>query len=304
MAQIAVGEAITAGFGLIRRRPMAVLAWGLVQIGLAVAIFGLMAPFYIAIFGQLASGDEPDPMALQAASMQMQGFSMLLNLVSAGVSALLYCAVFRAILHPEQSRWGYLRLGAAEGYTLVLMIAAYFIFAIGLLVLAIPIGIVIGILAATRAVAAAVIVGVIAAVVVLVGAVYLALRFSMAAPMIVDDGKFHLMESWTLTKGHAGQLFLVTLGSVGLLLLLEILILLILFGVGTLGLSVAAGGLGNIEAFFKQSPGAILAGLAPFLAVLAILWIPIAGAVIAIWGAPWGKAYRDLVQPDVSTTFA
>jgi hypothetical protein len=38
--------------------------------------------------------------------------------------------------------------------------------------------------------------------------------------------------------------------------------------------------------------------------LLAVVWTPLVGCAFAIMGAPWAKAYRDLVQADVSRTFA
>ncbi|HZZ35969.1 MAG TPA: hypothetical protein VFE03_09605 [Caulobacteraceae bacterium] len=308
MAEIAVGEAITAGFSVIRRQPAAVLFWGAAQLAFTALIVSVLAPLYIAMFSEAAraaaSGEAPDPLAFQGAAMQMQGLSMLLNLLGAAVGAVVYCAVFRSVLHPEQSRWGYLRVGSAELYTLVLMVAAYICVFIAALMLAIPIGIIIAILAVAKAAAAAVIFAIIAIGAVIVAAIYVGLRFSLAVPMMVEDGQFHLMESWALTKGKTSQLFVIGLATVALLIAAEIGVLIVMGLLGFAGLAAIVGGMANWPDFFKQPPRLIFGKLAPLLAVFAVLWVPFAGCAYAIWGAPWAKAYRDLVQPDVTGTFS
>jgi hypothetical protein len=307
MAEIQVGSAITAGFDVIRSRPLAVVMWGLVQLVVTVIIIALFAPFYVALFKGMATSG-PAAMAPGSAAMaqmmQMQGVSYLVNIVSVAANAVLYCAVFRAVQHPEQSAFGYMRLGAPELFTVLLLIGGYIALVIGAIVVAVPIGIVVGILVATHATLAAAIVGSVAIVAALVALVYVVLRFSMVVPMMVEDGQFHLMESWVLTKGKVGSLFIIALVVFLLLLVAEIVVFGVLFVLGVGAVGALAGGMQNVSALFSQPPATILTRLAPLLVVLAIIWTPLVGCAFAIMGAPWAKAYRDLVQADVSRTFA
>jgi hypothetical protein len=307
MAEIAVGEAITAGFGLIRRKPTTVLIWGLAQLALTVGFVVLLWPLYAALFTEAAragaNGQAPNPLAFQAASMRMQGVSYLLNLIGAAFGAVMYCAIFRSVLHPDRSSYAYFRIGAAEGYAFMLMVGAYFLLIIGMVVAIIPVGIIVGILVAVKAVAAAVVVGIVGAIALFVALFYGLLRFSMVVPMMVDDGKFHLMDAWALTKGKVLSLFIVGLGSTALLFVGEIIVVIVLGALVAIGFSVIGGDLTNLGPFLKQPPAVIFTKLAPLLAVLAVIWAPISGCALALWGAPWARAYRDLVQPDVSRTF-
>ena len=61
--------------------------------------------------------------AMMPQMMAIQGWIWLLNLISLFMHVVLYCAVFRAVLHPEQSRFAYLRLGICELLLFVLLIA-------------------------------------------------------------------------------------------------------------------------------------------------------------------------------------
>jgi hypothetical protein len=310
MADLSIGDAVGAGFGLIRRKPLTVIAWGLARMAFSGVVIALYAPFYLLLFGMLArravSGpaSPTDMQAFTAQAMQYQALGYLVGLLGAMLAVVLYCAVFRAEIHPERGRFAYLRVGAPEMFLFLLAVGAYIALVVGLVVLMIPVGIVIGILAATRAVAAAVIVGVLVGLAVVVALIYLALRFSMVGPMMVDDGKFHLMESWTLTRGKAGGLFLIGLALVAIVLLAEIVIGAILIGGGIAALGAIAGGAQNLPAFFQQPPGVILSKVAVLLAVYVVVAIPLSGCAMAILGAPWANAYRQLVPGGVSDTFA
>ena len=304
MARIAIEAALGSGFGLIRRRPGAVLLWGLVYLALSAASFGLFGSYYLSLFTHFAaaarSGADMSPQAMNAMApqiMAMQGLSWLMSLISLVVTTVLYCAVFRAILHPEQSRFGYLRLGAPELLLFVLGIAAYIV----VFVAAIPVVLVVALLAvaliAMHAAAAGVILAVLAGVAATVVLAWLALRFSMVGPMMVADGKFRLFESWVLTRGHAGALFVIAACPFLILIVAELIIAAVLMAAGVVVLSSAAGGLANLPAFFSRPPSAVVAGMAPLLILAAVLWTPLMGCFIAVLGAPWARAYLDLTEP-------
>ncbi|HWA63547.1 MAG TPA: hypothetical protein VG939_19370 [Caulobacteraceae bacterium] len=308
MTQVAIGAAIGEGFALVRRQPLAVLAWGVLQMLLTAVVWWFYMPIYL---GSLrislppAGGGRPplDPAALQHL-MQMEGYSILVGLVSMATQMVVYAAVFRAVLHPEQSRFGYLRLGMSELYLCVLAVGAYFAFSIGLAVVMIPIFIVVAILAAVHAVAAAVVFAVIAVVAVFLGLIYLALRYSMVGPMIVADGQFHFAESWRLTRGRVLPLLGLAVVLFLMLLAAEAVIFGVLLLVGGGALMATVGGLDHLRDFLLGPPAAVLGRLAPFLVVFAVVWAPFVGVIYALFGAPWARVYRDLSQGDISTTFA
>jgi hypothetical protein len=57
--------------------------------------------------------------------------------------------------------------------------------------------------------------------------------------------------------------------------------------------------------FQHQAPQAIFGRLMPMLAVMAVIWLPLSGGLLAVMGAPWAKAYRDLrPKGDIAETFA
>jgi hypothetical protein len=310
VADISVGDAVAEGFVLIGRTPLSVLAWGFVRTAFGVAVLAMLAPFFLqmfSVFAQAATqpGAGPPSFMTMPGYWQFQGLAQLVNLAQVFLSAILVCAVFRAVLHPERSSFAYMRVGAPELYLFVLTLGAIFAFVIGLLVLIIPIAIVAGILVLSHAGVALAILIPLAVLAGLLLLVYVALRFSLVGPMMVDDDQFHFIESWTLTRGRVGSLFLIALALLGILIAAEAVVggLILAIGAGTLG--AAAGGFQHLPEFFRQSPAMIVSKLAPLLAVIGLLAIPLTGCFLAIVGAPWARAYRDLKgSPAVATTFS
>jgi hypothetical protein len=307
MANIAIGDAIGSGFGLIRHKPLAVLLWAVVliiAIGAQLAIFG---PLYAIMVSQglaRGAGGAPDFTALTPQLMQINSLGSLASLAALFIESVIYCAVFRAILRPDESRWGYMRLGASEFMFFVLIFGGAFAFLIGLLVALIPIGLIIGVAAALHAVAVAVLFGLIAGIGLIFASIYVALRFSMVGPMIVSDGKFHLFESWHITRGKVGSLFLIALCIVAIVLVAEI-VFVIVMGLVAAGAWAAVGATGaGMIAFLHQPPQAMLTGMAPFMAVFAVISGGLGACAFAVTCAPWARAYKDLAGPDLAATFA
>jgi hypothetical protein len=310
MAKISVGAAVGAGFGLIARRPLAVLAWGLPPTLFQVIVFSLIGPIYLSMISQMiASGGAAGTssvMAMQPQLMQVQGLVQLLNLAQLFVSAVVYCAVFRAVLHPEKSAFGYFRVGAAELFLALLIFGAIIVWVIALIVVMIPVGILIAVVAVASHGAGAGLAILIPLIILalMIGIAFIALRFSFVGPMMVEDGKFHLFESWTLTRGRMGSLLLLALSLFGVFILLEIVIVAVLFGVGAAAIG-AVGGVSELSALFRQSPRALLARIWPVLAVYAVLMVPVTGCALAIAGAPFARAYKDVAldPADASSAF-
>jgi hypothetical protein len=304
MNEIAVGGAINEGFSLIRRHPGSVVLWGLARMALAVVVVALYAPVYFSIFQAVRAGATPASFQGNPQIMAMQSLSYLINILQLMVSAVVSCAVFRSVLHPERSQFAYMRVGATEFFVAVLLVGAGIVLGIGLVMAILVVGIVIAFLAVMHLVWAAVIVGILAAVAAVVALIYFALRFSMVGPMIVEDGKFHLGESWALTRGHVGSLFMIGLLIVVVAFFAEILLVIVMVAVGAGALTAVAGGMQNIPVLFQEPPQVLFARLGPILIIAAILWVPFVGGLSAITAAPWARAYRDLQPPDLAATFA
>ena len=308
MSELSIGDAVGAGFQLIRRRPFEVLAWGLAGLVTAVATFGVFGSYYASVLGDLVrGGGMVNPMASPeglASFQRMQGSSLLLSLFSAFVDCVVYCAVFRAVIHPEQRRFAYLRIGAPEVFALVLVIAGYVALVVMVVITILIIGAVVAGLMAAHAAAVGVIVGVLGGLALLAGLAYALLRLSLIVPMMVSDGRFHFADAWCLTSRHVGALLVVSIAIFAVLLVAQIVIGLIMLSLGLGYLSSAVGGLSHLREFFLRSPAEMLASAAPLLVIFGVMSIPLTGCTFAIVGAPWARAFRDLAGPDLAAAFS
>ena len=127
-------------------------------------------------------------------------------------------------------------------------------------------------------------------------AVWLMLRFSMAGPMTFAERTFRLFESWTLTRGRAGSLFLLALLIALVLLLFQAVVitlaamLVLLVAGGTAAFADATA----LNALFVQSPSALFASLGGVMVFVFVVVSILAGFAFAITLAPWADAYRQL----------
>ena len=305
MAEISIGSAVGAGFELIARKPLTVMGWGLVRLLFLAGVVALYAPVMASVFAEVAQNAQSgagQPSQAQVAQMMshfavIQGANLLVQVVGLFVGAITFCAVSRAVVHPERGALAYLRLGPPEFFLAVMSFGAGIVAVFAILIGIIPFVIVIAILAAQKAFAAMAVVIGLGALVLFGAIIYVLLRFAFVVPMMVDDGEFHLFDAWTLSKGHVGSLFVIGLCLVVIALIAEAIVLAFLIALGVAALSVSADGLQNAQAFMALGPAVIAARLAPWLIVYALLIIPIEGCAMAIFMAPWARAYRDVVPP-------
>lgn len=295
MAQISLSDTAFEGVRLIWRMPLAVLAWAAVMF-VATALpmgllFGTIAPAFVDLMRHSMDGSQPSPadmMNLQLRWMAVNGPLMVCSLVA---KAILMCAVFRAVLRPEQSRFGYLQLGVTEVLVgLVYLCVAILIFMASCAGMVVMLGFTIA--AAFASKGAAVGIGLVLAVALGVMLVWLIARLALALPMTFDDGRFRMFEAWQLSKGHALQLFFVWLVAFAVVLVLELVVGSV-FGVAIIGgiASHAHAGSANL---FDRPPAEWAGELAPWLVLAGIALSLVAGAMVSIMYAPLAAAYRVL----------
>ncbi len=310
MARFSVAEAATAGFGVIGRKPLAVVGWAialLVSLGLpALLVFAAMGPEFHRLM-QMAmtqqTGAEPDMNQIKEL-IGLQSGMTLLNLLfwlgSSFVKAVLCAAVFRAVLSPSQSAWAYLRVGSREMWLTLLLLVEQVLAMIAVFVIALIVVVLVAIVAVSggeggkmAAVATAFGGCAVAAGVIL----WVALRLSMAAPMTFADNQFRLFESWTLTKGHVWSLLGVVVLMVLFVLGLEILVGGVALGVVTAGgMTAALHGPGGLEAFMARPPIELLRDLWPWILALGTIAVLFSAVVQAIVYAPWAVIHRALTS--------
>ena len=308
MARFSFGDAFGAGFGLIARKPGAVLAWGLMYFlvvavpeGLSLAIAG---PELLAILNSIpdSGSSGPDPQVFEALSNKlnsMQGISLLTALISA---ALLHAAIFRAILEPQNKGLFYLRFGMEEVWQGLLVICLYILFV--LIVLAVVLvgvlvgGIGYGIGQAMGSPWGGFVTGLFITIAVLAAfavILWIAVRFSLAAPATFSTKSFQLFESWTLTKGNAWSLFGLALVLSLVLFLIQIVIGLVALGVFLgVGLNIDWSNPSGLEEFFKRPAEEWVGPLLPWVIAISVIGSFLTAAMRVIMLAPLAEAYRQI----------
>jgi hypothetical protein len=288
MRTISVGQAVGAGFRLIGREPLAFLAWWAVFLVIGIVPQGLAVAPALAMFKAIAAGanvGSPEILAAQAQTLRYQPLSYLAALL---LLATVAPAVYRAVLHPQDRRFLYLRLGAREAWMTISFVAVIIIWFLGILVAMVPIiliGVVAGVAGGGGGGAAVALLLIFPAIGVLVWAM---LRLSFAPVMSFADKTFRLPESWALTRGHAGKLFLVALCLFLILLLVEAL----LFGGA---FAAVAAGVPDFGQSIASNPAGIFSRIGPVgLAVAAVLYSLFGAWIYVMWGAAWAEMYREL----------
>jgi hypothetical protein len=203
MAEFKPTDAAFAGFRLVRERPVAVLAWAAVilvgRMGQALLTAILAGP-YMAALDTAINAKTVDPQATATAYAAVAPGYVAGALVMLPFAAVATAAIYRAYLHPEQSRRLYLRLGRAELAMTGLFVAlglALVLAGFGLLVL---IGIGSALVAAADA-AAGQQVGLIGLFAAIGAMIYAVVRLSLAWPMTFEQGRTVFFKAWPLTKG-------------------------------------------------------------------------------------------------------
>ncbi len=287
------------GFRVIRARPQLIPIWGLVLLVFYAGFFYMMATMMGPVFADLqnlsaGAGAATNPAAVMGIYQRI--LPMYGILIPGGLvfGAVMNCAVYRAVLEPANSAFGYLRLGGDElrmiGVNLLFMlvfIAAEFAIGIGF-------GIVLGV-SAVAAPKAAGFVGVILGLVVFGLVIWLWTRISLFTVQTFATKKINLFGSWSLTRGHFWTLFGGYIVVLVLAIIVEILFM-IIFGVAT----------GLTSAFVHVAPVAPAATSNPFnafatvfanpvlLVVMALFIVLLAPLMITIMIAPAAAAYRAL----------
>lgn len=295
MTELSISRAAGTGFGLVRRRPGAVAAWGLVYFLLAILPQFLVLALVFPDLGSIAEGSGPDRDSAQMLALQSKvSLAQWVSIIpSIAAQAVVSCAVLRAVLEPEAAANAYLRLGDQELWTGVVILALGFFALMAMLAAVVPAAIVAGVAAlagggvtAMGGLAALVIVAV-AMTAVLYGVV----RLSMALPMTFVERRFLLFESWAVTRGHGWPLFWLA----SLLMAVVLLIQVAVFGCAL----IAVVGVGfafrdQLGPLFAGPSAAWLSVVAPVVLVAAAAFSLVAVALFTVMLAPWADVYRQL----------
>jgi hypothetical protein len=304
MAKFDVADAALAGFGVIKRKPLAVLVWGLVIYVLAIlpaiGIIGALFNFVQHMSQIVQSGTEPSPHDVLAMESQIFLQNPLATIGSLLVRVLLAAAICRAVVTPKDDRFFYLRFGRGELMLVLVIIVAGILLFLTMILYA---GVAVAVAFALNRVSTGLMVAwcILAGIVYVFGVIWLSLRFALIAPASVIEREFRLFETWRLTRGRAWSLFLVALLNVIVIWLVQTAVVAVVFGVGSVTV-MGSGALSHVDeasltAFFNQSPAVVTQQLLPWFLGLGLIVGVIASVFFTIAMAPWAHVYKALTEP-------
>jgi hypothetical protein len=206
--EFSVTEASLAGFRLIGRRPVSALVWALAWIVLGYGAMGLLllwaAPqLSEAVHAFPQPGGDPEAMGL--AMMQFYGGFLRVfwpwGLWAWILITVLQAALYRAILEPKNSGFGYLRLGGDELRLALLQVILGILFVVYIIAVCVACG---AVFLAARQLAQPWL-GLADAAAVIVAfclTIYVVVRLMLAQPMTFARKRLQIFDSWGVTRGR------------------------------------------------------------------------------------------------------
>jgi hypothetical protein len=293
MATFNVEDAAFTGVGLLVRRPGAAITWALVWAILAAIVampFASTLAAYVTV--AVKTQGRPATSDILPLAPQLGAFFLLFGLGGLVVGAVISCAVYRAVLEPENSQFAYLRLGDQEIRVMVVnFIRGLVLFGINI-TMSIALALLL-VLAGRAAPALSGLVRLAGEAVVLCVLFWVQLRLSLAGPMTYRERRFRLFESWTLTRGLNWRLIAVgiILFIIGIVVYLGVVSLAI---GGSLAIWNSAPRPADLQVLLSQAPAQWIGPLAPFIALIGLMVLLAAALLTPIGLAPWPHIYRVL----------
>ena len=294
-------DAAFEGFRLVRRNPMALVVWSALYLILSLASLYASAASLggMVAMNEMLEGMEASPPAnfqdmfpVFEAYGQAMSHTLWLMPISLVVGSVIYAAVARGVLTPEDKAFGYVRFGMDEVRVLVVSIVVT-LAAVLIYCLAIAVVVALGVVAVATEQAWMGLLVVIAIVAAIALMVWLAVRWSLAIPIVVAEKRFAFFDSFALTRGRfwplLGMAIIAGLLSVVIWFLSMIVVMPVSMMSG-MGMMSAMGASTDtsamLEAFDPTNP---------WMIATAVLNAIIYGLIVGVVYAPFGAAYRDIV---------
>ncbi len=291
-------DAAFEGFRLVRRNPMAVVAWAVLYAVLTlVALFAMSRAIdpMIAWQAQAEAMEAGTPTPAEMGEM-LQAFGLILLSVAwllpvaMVVGAMLSAAVARGVLDPKAGGFGYLRLGADEFRVLVVTLVLSLLMTALAVVVFLAVGVIAGVAAATGE-GWGWLVGAIAILAGLCLIIWLSVRLSLAVPITVSEKRMAFFDSFALTRGRFWPLL-----GMAIIAVVMVLIISFLSSIVTMPLSLMSG-LESWTFGAHEDPEAMRAAFDisnPWVIASALVEAIVNALTVGVLYAPFAAAYRDL----------
>jgi hypothetical protein len=293
-------DAAFEGFRLVRRNPLALVAWTLLY-----AVVTLTALFsFSSMIGPLEAWvvqaealDGIDNPSLDQVMEIMAGLGAIMARVSwllpisLIVGAMLAAAVARGVLKPSGDVFGYLRLGMDEFRVLVVTFVLGLVMSLGAVAALVAFGILIAATQAAGGGGFTAIVGLLGFGAVVGLFVWLSVRLSLAVPITVAEKRFAFFDSFRVTKGRFWPLLGMAVLAVVMVLLVQLL-----SSIVSMPIALASGA--ESWSFGEgQDSEAVIAALDvsnPWVIAHAVVEAFVSALTVGVLYAPFAAAYRDI----------
>jgi hypothetical protein len=300
MMAFSATDAAFEGFRLVRRNPLALVAWTLLY-----AVVTLTSLFSLSsMIGQLEAWvvqaealDGVDNPSLDQVMDMMAGLGGIMARVSwllpisLIVGAMLAAAVARGVLKPSGDVFGYLRLGMDEFRVLVVTFVLGLVLSLGAVAALVAFGMLIAATQAAGGGGLAAVVGLLGFGVVVGLFVWLSVRLSLAVPITVAEKRFAFFDSFRVTKGRFWPLL-------GMAVLAVVMVLLVQLLSSIVSMPIAlASGAESWSFWSGQDSEAVIAALDvsnPWVIAHAVVEAIVSALTVGILYAPFTAAYRDI----------
>jgi hypothetical protein len=195
-----VGSILQGAFALIRDRPGAVAVWGLIYLAAVI----LLALATSALIG-------PDAYMVGSGSRGViwsaLGKMLLLNLALLMVVMVLYTAIQRAVLRPDERGFASLQLGMDEVRAFLLAIFYLVVFYVGIIFVGVVVALFVGVSLSTGSPGTVWFMIVIQFLAFVCLLTWLYVKLSLSFPLTLLRGRFVIGEAWALSRGKFWSLF-------------------------------------------------------------------------------------------------
>ena len=193
-----IGSLLEGGFRLIRERPGAMLIWTVIHLVVMIGSSFWMASLVQGLFEALSNGE-----SVETAQLSFALQTLLAGFVVSIVSTIVYAAVQRAIIHPDEGGPAWLKLGMDELRFFLLILLFSVIFGVGFLIATFFLALFFAGAGAGGQQAMQLVIMALA----FVACSYFATKLSLSFPLTLKEKRFAIGEGWALSNGRFWTLY-------------------------------------------------------------------------------------------------